>query len=147
MTRKESTAALVAAARAGDRDAFGVLAARCYPMVVATCARFLGDADLALDVIQEAVVTAMLSLDRLRDGERFGAWVIGTALNLCRRPGPGEVPGRHRPYARYVAIMVMRGGRHRSRRGGGGGLAARDWGGTAADRRPVAGSPAGVPAR
>jgi RNA polymerase sigma-70 factor (ECF subfamily) len=82
---EESTAALVGAARAGDRDAFGVLAVRRYSMVVATCARFLGDADLALDVTQEAVVTAMLSLDRLRDGERFGAWVTGIALNLCRR--------------------------------------------------------------
>jgi RNA polymerase sigma factor (sigma-70 family) len=85
MTHEESTTALVGAARAGDRDAFGVLAVRCYPMVVATCARFLGDADLALDVTQEAFVTAMLGLDRLRDGARFGAWVTGIALNLCRR--------------------------------------------------------------
>jgi RNA polymerase sigma factor (sigma-70 family) len=85
MTRDESTAALVAAAQAGDKDAFGVLVARYYPMTHATCARFLGDGDRALDVTQEAVVTAMLSLDRLRDGTRFGAWLTGIALNLCRR--------------------------------------------------------------
>ncbi|HEX6453929.1 MAG TPA: bifunctional nuclease domain-containing protein [Trebonia sp.] len=85
MTRDESTAALVAAAQAGDKDAFGALATRYYPMTHAMCARFLGDGDRALDVTQEAVVTAMLSLDRLRDGERFGAWLTGIALNLCRR--------------------------------------------------------------
>jgi DNA-directed RNA polymerase specialized sigma24 family protein len=49
------------------------------------CARFLGDGDLALDVTQEAVVTAMLSLDLLRHDDRFGAWLTGIALNLCRR--------------------------------------------------------------
>jgi DNA-directed RNA polymerase specialized sigma24 family protein len=30
-------------------------------------------------------VTAMLSMDRLRHDEMFGAWLTGIALNLCRR--------------------------------------------------------------
>ncbi|MGH3172153.1 MAG: RNA polymerase sigma factor [Trebonia sp.] len=81
-----NTSALVAAARTGDRRAFATLAERYYPMARATCARFLGDdGDLALDVTQEAVVTAMLSLDRLRHDDRFGAWLTGITLNLCRR--------------------------------------------------------------
>lgn len=79
------TSALVAAARTGDLRAFATLVERYYPMARAACARFLGDEDLALDVTQEAVVTAMLSLDRLRHDDRFGAWLTGIALNLSRR--------------------------------------------------------------
>ncbi len=79
------TSALVAAARTGDLRAFATLVERYYPMARAACARFIGDDDLALDVTQEAVVTAMLNLDRLRHDDRFGAWLTGIALNLCRR--------------------------------------------------------------
>jgi RNA polymerase sigma factor (sigma-70 family) len=79
------TSALVAAARTGDLRAFATLVERYYSMARATCARFLGNGDLACDVTQEAVVTAILSLDRLRHDDRFGAWLAGIALNLCRR--------------------------------------------------------------
>lgn len=41
------TAELVAAARAGDRAAWGQLLARHYPVLRALCARQLGDAVLA----------------------------------------------------------------------------------------------------
>jgi RNA polymerase sigma factor (sigma-70 family) len=84
-TSTTATARLVAAARAGDQTAFAALIERYYPMVAALCARVLGDGDRALDVAQEAAVTAMLSLDRLREDERFGAWLAGIGLNVCRR--------------------------------------------------------------
>jgi hypothetical protein len=82
------TSALVAAARTGDLRAFATLVERYYPMARATCARSPGDEDLALDVTQEAVVTAMLSLDRLRHDDRSGAWLTGIALNLRAKRGP-----------------------------------------------------------
>ncbi len=82
---RRSSARLVAAARSGDQAAFGVLIERHYPMVLALCARALGDADAARDVTQDAAVTALLSLGRLRHPDRFGAWLAGIALNLCRR--------------------------------------------------------------
>jgi RNA polymerase sigma factor (sigma-70 family) len=37
-----------------------------------------------LDAAQQAVVVAMLGLRRLRDDGRFGAWLIGIGLNVCR---------------------------------------------------------------
>jgi RNA polymerase sigma-70 factor (ECF subfamily) len=80
-----STAALVAAARSGDQGAFAVLIERHYPMVLSLCARALGDADAARDVTQEAAVAALLGLGRLRNADRFGAWLAGIGLNLCRR--------------------------------------------------------------
>jgi len=84
-TNSQATADLVTAARAGDHAAFAGLIQRHYPMVHALCTRALGDADLARDAAQEAAVTAMLGLARLRHDDRFGAWLAGIALNLCRR--------------------------------------------------------------
>ncbi len=69
----------------GDRRAFAVLVERHYGALVATCRRATADGELAADAAQEAVVTALVGLARLRDPERFGAWLIGIGLNLCRR--------------------------------------------------------------
>ena len=44
----------------------------------------LADADVARDAAQEAVLRALLGLDRLRDDTRFGAWLVGIGLNVCR---------------------------------------------------------------
>jgi RNA polymerase sigma factor (sigma-70 family) len=86
MTRRDTPdAELVAAARGGERRAFGVLVERHYRVLLTTCRRATGDAELAADAAQEAVVTALVGLDRLREPDRFGAWLIGIGLNLCRR--------------------------------------------------------------
>jgi RNA polymerase sigma factor (sigma-70 family) len=77
--------ALIAAARNGDREAFGELAGRHLPLLLAVCRRMLRDQWLAEDAAQEAVLRAMVSLDRLRDESRFGPWLIGIGLNTCRR--------------------------------------------------------------
>jgi RNA polymerase sigma factor (sigma-70 family) len=76
-------ATLVRRARRGDRAAFAALADRHYPLVVALCRRVVGDT-VAEDAAQEAVLVAMLRLDRLRRPDRFGPWVAGIGLNLCR---------------------------------------------------------------
>ena len=76
---------LVRLAREGDEGAFAELVARHRPMVVGVCRRVLGDPGLAEDAAQEAVLLAMVSLDRLERPERFGAWLGGIGLNVCRR--------------------------------------------------------------
>jgi RNA polymerase sigma factor (sigma-70 family) len=78
-------AGLVGLARAGDKAAFAVLLGRHRPMLLALCRRALGDPGLAEDAAQEAALQAMLALDRLERPERFGAWLAGIGLNLCRR--------------------------------------------------------------
>jgi RNA polymerase sigma factor (sigma-70 family) len=76
--------ALVSRARDGDRRAFAELVERHYPVLLSSCRRALRDAELARDAAQQTVLVAMLGLDRLREPDRFGAWLIGIGLNVCR---------------------------------------------------------------
>ncbi len=82
---------LVRAAQHGDKGALGVLLARHRPLLLGLCRRALGDSALAEDAAQEAVLQALLSLDRVRQPARFGPWLGGIGLNVCRRCSSGRV--------------------------------------------------------
>jgi RNA polymerase sigma factor (sigma-70 family) len=95
---------LVRTALAGAREPFAELVRRHQRTATALAARVLGSDDLARDAVQEAVVTAMTGLDRLRSADRFGSWFCGIALNVSRRwmrqmraerpdPDPGRAYG------------------------------------------------------
>jgi RNA polymerase sigma factor (sigma-70 family) len=75
---------LVAGARRGDKRAFARLVERHYPVLLGSCRRMLGGSDQSRDAAQEAVLRAMLGLDRLADPARFGPWLVGIGLNVCR---------------------------------------------------------------
>lgn len=81
----DSDTALFLSAQSGDKDAFCILLERHRPMLLALCRRMLKDTGLAEDATQEAVLQAMLGLDHLRRPDRFGAWLAGIGLNVCRR--------------------------------------------------------------
>src|SRR6201988_5011784 len=68
--------ALVSAARAGDRSAFGLLYDRYARMVhgILLCRVPPREVD---DLVQEVFLLALKKLDSLRDISRFGAW-LGT---------------------------------------------------------------------
>lgn len=76
---------LVQAAQHGDKEAFAALVSRHWPTLVLLCRRMLRDPDLAQDAAQEAALRALLSLDRLRQPARFGAWLAGIGLNVSRQ--------------------------------------------------------------
>lgn len=78
-----SDEALVAAARAGDKTAFGALITRYMPLVRGVVRRMTGDDLLAHDLAQEAMLRAYLSLDSLRDPARFRSWLYGIARHTC----------------------------------------------------------------
>jgi RNA polymerase sigma factor (sigma-70 family) len=77
--------ALVRAAQEGDKAAFARLFTRHLPLLRALCLRALGDPGLVEDAVQEAALQALLGIDRLRQPDRFGPWLAGIGLNICRR--------------------------------------------------------------
>ncbi|MDB5065112.1 MAG: sigma-70 family polymerase sigma factor [Chloroflexi bacterium] len=80
-----SDALLVDAARTGDRRSLAELLERHRPLLLALCRRALRDEVVAEDVAQDACLAAMLGIERLGRPERFGPWLAGIGLNLCRR--------------------------------------------------------------
>jgi RNA polymerase sigma factor (sigma-70 family) len=78
-------AALVEAARNGDRSAFAALVERHRALALAISGELLGSPHVAADLVQEAAVTALVGLDQLRTPAKFGPWFAGIALNLARR--------------------------------------------------------------
>jgi len=75
---------LVYLARTGDSQAFGRLIGRHQLMAKSIAIRIVANEDIALDLVQESVVQAMLSLDNLRDPGAFRSWLSGIVINVCR---------------------------------------------------------------
>jgi len=80
---------LAAAARAGDRAAFGRLAQRWQARLLAHAFRLTGDGEMARDVVQDAWRDIVNSLPRLKDAAVFPAWayriVTRRAADTIRR--------------------------------------------------------------
>jgi RNA polymerase sigma factor (sigma-70 family) len=75
---------LVALARKGDKDAFGLLTERYQVIAQRFATRLLGNEDSAQDLAQEAMLQAYLSLNNLQDPARFKSWLCGIVLNVGR---------------------------------------------------------------
>jgi DNA-directed RNA polymerase specialized sigma24 family protein len=74
---------LVEKAQRGDRDAFGVLARSRADQLFAIGQRILRDVGRAEDAMQQALVIAWRELPRLRDPDRFDAWLTRLLVNAC----------------------------------------------------------------
>ena len=75
---------LVRLARAGDPAAFRILVERHLPLARARASRLCADPGDVDDVVQESFLQAFVALDRLRDPDRFAAWLSGIVLNVYR---------------------------------------------------------------
>jgi len=75
---------LVELAGHGDHDAFSMLVEGRLHRAFRTASAILGNEADARDVVQEAFVSAWLKLPRLRDAQRFDAWLNRIVLNRCR---------------------------------------------------------------
>ena len=82
--RDDEDAALVARARAGDREAFGVLVTRHQRAALRTAFAIGGSESEAEDVTQEAFVKAFRSLRRFEDGRPLRPWLMQIVANEAR---------------------------------------------------------------
>lgn len=81
---EQSDPELISLARQGDKAAFGRLVLRYQPMAQRIAERMLRNQDLADDLVQDAILQAYLSLEKLHQPERFKSWLYGIVLNICR---------------------------------------------------------------
>ena len=79
----DGEASLLAAARAGDRDAFGRLAESQRHALQLHCYRFLGSLQDAEDLVQETLLRAWRRLDRFEGRSSFRHWLYRIATNAC----------------------------------------------------------------
>lgn len=86
------------AARRGDRAAYDVLVRRKVESVYRTARTILGNDADAEDATQEAFVAAWRHLARLRDADRFDAWLGRILVNACR------LTLRHRKGVREIHV-------------------------------------------
>jgi RNA polymerase sigma-70 factor (ECF subfamily) len=75
---------LVAAAAAGDVEAFAELSRRHRDAYTRFAVRMVGNRDEAEDVLQSAFIRAYRALDRCREPARFNAWMYQIVANECR---------------------------------------------------------------
>ena len=97
---------LVRRARAGDREAFGLLIERHYERIFRVGARVLNDAAAAEDLAQEVCIGLVAKLASFRGGSRFTTWlyrvVVNAARDALRRDGTRQ--RSERDYAETTAM-------------------------------------------
>lgn len=69
---------------AGNVAAFNTLVWRWEKPIYNFILRYIGDSDLAKDVMQRSFIRAFKSLKKLKDHARFSSWMYQIALNQCR---------------------------------------------------------------
>ena len=73
----------LAAARSGDRQAFGALVEPYRSELLVHCYRLLGSLEGAEDLVQETLLRAWQRLERFRGSAFFRAWLYKIATNAC----------------------------------------------------------------
>src|SRR6187402_1542748 len=95
---------LVEQARRGDREAFTVLVHQVSDSLFAVAHRILRDTGLAEDALQNALVLAWRRLPKLRDPERFEAWIHRILVHACY-----DESQRTRSWRTSVTVLPLEG--------------------------------------
>src|SRR5262245_31863441 len=92
---------IIAAVRAGDRNAFGALVERYQRTLYYFVVGKVAEDTEAKDIVQKSFVAAFRHLADFRVGESFFAWLKGIALNHCRNEWR-----RHQSQARLAGRLL-----------------------------------------
>jgi RNA polymerase sigma-70 factor (ECF subfamily) len=95
---------VVERAMRGDHDAFGMLVTLTSDRMYAIATRILRDTHLAEDALQSSLITAWRELPRLRDPDRFEAWVRRLLVHACYAEAR-----RRRQWAGNVRVLPVDG--------------------------------------
>ena len=91
----QSDADLILRTLDSDQEAFAELYDRYAALVRAVCFDGTGDYGVTQDLAQEVFIRAYDRLGKLRDRDRFGAWLVGIAKFVCREYRRGRFRDRH----------------------------------------------------
>lgn len=98
-----SEAALVARAQGGDQAAFEALVAPRIDRLLRLADSIVSDDADASDAVQETCLRAWRQLPRLREADRFEAWLWQIAINTCR----SALRTRRRVNVREIPVETM----------------------------------------
>ena len=105
--RVEEERALIAAAAAGDGDAYGRLIGQYEGVAYRVAAAVAGSAADGQEAVQNAYLKAYRSLGRFRPGEPFRPWLLKIVVNEARNVRRSEERhGRLRLRAREQAVIA-----------------------------------------
>lgn len=96
LTVHDEEKALIIAAQRGDLNAFNALILRYQNLLFGIALRMLGDADVASDAVQEALISAFSKFSSFRGGS-LRSWLARVTVNACydemrRKRRQREVP-------------------------------------------------------
>lgn len=97
---------LVLLAQGGHQEAFGRLAERWTPRLLAFAARSVGNAEAAKDAVQETWASAVRALGRLEDPACFPAWIYAIAARKCTDALRGRYRGQRMAAALQDSVAL-----------------------------------------
>ena len=83
------------ALRHGDEGAFVDLTSRLHGPMLRLAMAYVGDHHVAEDVVQEAWLTAIRSVDRFEGRSSLKTWISGIVINLARARRRKEIETRY----------------------------------------------------
>lgn len=76
--------ALVESAKAGDKEAMTLLINNNYNILKGYVIKLTGNSEEAKDIVQEALLRAIINIDKFTPKYKFSTWLITIATNLYR---------------------------------------------------------------
>lgn len=103
---QKSDGELAVMALSGAQAAYGALMARHREAVWRLVLHSVGEADAAMDIVQETFVAAFAALGRYDRARPFRAWIARIALNKCRDWGRRRAVRRFFAFARPIEAAL-----------------------------------------
>ena len=73
---------LISGCKAGDRQALHLLYKQYRPQLLSVCREYAKGYDVAEDLLHDAFVVILTSLDKLRDADKLESWMTSIVRNV-----------------------------------------------------------------